>query len=247
MAGLGEVYGRVIPFARAMPLLFALPVVAEFAQHVVELHAGMFVAGGAATAASAPARMILGAVKVIAILAVVLLSARYWRFGNDPRAAYALDAAFALGVGVLLMTQVGLLVVLFALSKLLALLIGPGPETMRIVAVVLMILSLCVAVLLAPWFVGLVARDPDMTAGRSIAASRRALFARLGLYIGAYLPGLALHYALNYGAMGASTATIWAAIVVDSLLVGGIAVLIGSAYYSLYALAVQRDGAPRSS
>jgi hypothetical protein len=242
MDGLRDVYGRVLPFIRAMPLIAALPVLAQLLQHGVELTGGVYGPGPLPYAGPTILDVSLGSLKVVALLFAALVAARTWRFSGNRRRALAFDARFALGVGLMILTQLLIVVVLVLLQTLVAWLLGPEAETLRIVAVALLIVSLAVAVLLAPWYVALVADDRTMTAGVSIRASRHHMLSLLGLYIGAYLPPLALHYALTYFATGARPIAAWGLLTADSLLVGLFAVLVGSAYYSLYRAALDRSG-----
>ena len=62
------VHTRSLAFAAALPLVAAIPLVAEFVQHVVEIRSGMYAGVEAAQALeSDPDRMIAGFFKTIAL------------------------------------------------------------------------------------------------------------------------------------------------------------------------------------
>lgn len=234
MNHIGETYRRVGPLIRAMPWLVALPITAEFLQHIVEVQIGLYRFGGFVTQANAPARLALGAVKVLAILSVLLIAPRYWRFGTA-RAAARLDGGFFKGLAMILAVQLILLALLLGLAKLLMGIVGHDGR--YLVATLFLLLSLSVAVLLAPWIVSLVTGDRAIGLRGSIGRMAPQLPRGLVLLIAAYLPGLVLHYLLGYGARQQPTALLWTMLTVDAVLVGLLAALLASAYYQLYRMA----------
>ena len=89
---LRDLYPMGVSLLWKAPLVLALVVVPEFVQHVVEIKLGMF-EGGAATraAADSPLRWAFGFAKIVGLVLAMLASARFWsthRAGHawyDPR------------------------------------------------------------------------------------------------------------------------------------------------------------------
>ena len=93
-----QMYGGAVRFARAAPLLFLVPVLVEFAQHVAEVQAGLYRSREAARAvANDPVRLAFGFAKTLALLLPAYWFVRFLAFGGDMRRTLALDTR-ALGL-----------------------------------------------------------------------------------------------------------------------------------------------------
>jgi len=111
-------YRQAWRFALAAPLLFLIPVLAEFAQHFVEMRLGMYASLTAARhVANAADRTAWGMVKVIALTLPGYWYVRYLAFGDARRAARIERPA------------IGLFMVQFALGIALAAWSLHGPDT----------------------------------------------------------------------------------------------------------------------
>ena len=236
MGGLREIYGRVLPFALAMPLVLAIPLCAELAQHVVEVQLGMYAVGSELTAEAERTRMVFGGAKVLAIFVVLLFALRYWAFEGDVRRAATPTVSMLKGLGIVMLVQIGGELILLGIGRSLAMTLGPDAGRGAVAALTVgpILLWLFVANLLLPWFVGLLTEDRTMSLRRSVDGIRGRMWATFALLLGAYLPPMVVHYALGYGAMGRSGAILWAMLVVDSIVVALIAVILASAYFTIY-------------
>jgi len=136
-------YRQAWRFALAAPLLFLIPVLAEFAQHFVQMRLGMYASLTAARhVANAADRTTWGMVKVIALTLPGYWYVRYLAFGDARRAARIERPA------------IGLFMVQFALGIALAAwsLHGPGTASLfgvtgkagRFVPIAAFVLSLSV-------------------------------------------------------------------------------------------------------
>lgn len=75
---IAEAYRAAWRFMLAFPLLFAVPVLIEFIQHVIEIRGGMYVdLDGARAAADDPLRLGWGLVKTLALTLTLFWMARY--------------------------------------------------------------------------------------------------------------------------------------------------------------------------
>lgn len=236
MAGaVAEIYGRVLPFARAAPFVIAIPFVAELAQHAAEVSAGMYAPAGEVTGAEEGVRLAFGAFKILAIFLTILFALRYWAGGGDRRRAARPTLALIRGIALVLLVQVGGEVLILAATAAVARIGGlEAPEAQAALFAVGMLAWLVVATYLIPWFVGLLTEDSRITLRRSVAAVRGRLWRLFGLLVAGYLPALALHYALGMAAMGLAEPLVWALMLLDSLVVAFLAVVLASAYFTLY-------------
>jgi len=246
MGIIAEIYRRAFATARHVPLLLILPAAAELAQHAVEIRLGLY-AGNAAAAVS-PLRLILGAVKVVAILATLLVALRRWRARYEAlvlRPGRRLIAGFL----TILLVQVGGELLLVVIGSGIARLLHAGRAGHAVAVVAPVILWLFLVGALIPWYVGLLTEDRMMTLRRAWGAMRSRLSWAFGVQLAGYLPLLIAHYLLGYGAMGRRATTVWLLMIVDAGVVGLLALAIGSTYYALYRSArfqKRTDGAFRA-
>ena len=96
-----------------------------------------------------------------------------------------------------------------------------------------LVLTIPVAALL-PWSIGLIAGDPGMTFRKSVSSMRRRWIWALLLMFGCLVPATVLHYLLNYMAIGMPAPVVALLLLLDSVLVGLIALLMGCCYWSIY-------------
>ena len=214
------------------PLVLALVVVPEFAQHVVEIQLGMF-EGGAATraAADSPLRWTFGYAKMVGVFLVFLAAARFWwtrraaRAWYDPRGI----AWQRFGLGALLFMGVPLLPLL-----------ATGRVSEKTIQVASLILTIPLLPMLFVMIAGLFGdRDTPMR-----DFWRRSwgwtLFTALLLVL-AFAPAQWLHGRNHQWAMGADLTLVWPLMIFDSVLVGLLAGLTGTALYLGYAAFADAD------
>lgn len=242
MGAVRQVYARVPALIKAVPLVALLVFAAEMLQHIVEIRLGMYVRGQLGEKEQAT-RLIFGAVKVVAIFLALLFALRWWRFEGNTRRAARPTVALLKGLGIVILVQVGGELVVMALGAAMGQVLHPegiGPRIALLAGPILV--WILVATYLYPWYVGLLAEDSAMTLRRSIDGIRGRLWSSFGLFLAGFLPAMIVHYALGYAAVGRPEPLVWALMLVDSAVVALLALLIASAYYSLYERAVERTG-----
>ena len=242
MNPVAEVYSRIPLALRAMPYAVAIPVVAELAQHAVEIQLGMYVPGGAGAAASAPLRMIFGLIKVFCLLLFVLFAIRWWAFDGDSRRAATPGILFFKGLGLFMLIEFGGESLMRLIGQGLSWAAGPAiPMAARIAIEALPILLWWFAITsLLPWFIGMIVEDKDMSPRRSVAAVAPRIVPMFGLLLAGVLPGMIAHYAISYMAMGRAPALVWGLLILDALVVGLLALSLASTYFTIYRRAADR-------
>ena len=220
LRGLGDVYrhGLALPFtATAIFLIAAIP---EAVQHVAEIQLGMFASKEAFIADSAnPTRMIFGAVKVAGLLLCALATARFVHCGSV-RGALRMpwrDAgrtlfAFLIGLPASLPVE-------WANRT------GQPPEVYWPVVLV----SWALSFLLIVYLVGALLGDRAMTLRAAFTRGWKVAPPLAILCVAAFWPASMLHSYAHRVAIGAEPALVWTLMAGDSLLVGLLAALLGSA------------------
>lgn len=201
-------------FLFACPLLALVPVVVEFAQHVAEMHIGMYAGIEAMQALeSDPLRMGFGYLKTLALALPGYWVIRYLAGGRDAQAARTVEPR-----------AVKLFAIVFALQALfgaLALFVFNSDP----VAGGFMVFGYVFSVLIVRFLVA----APLGTWISPLASARqmlRHLPWGLAFSIIATLPLMAGHYALGIGALFAPDWAKWPMLVADSFLVGWLAALL---------------------
>ena len=206
----------------AAPLLVAVAMVPEFLQHVAEIRLGMFDSIAAARAlADDHTRWLFGYAKVAGFTLAILLVARFWATGSVR--------------GAILMRPRPLLRAVFALGVLL----GAGYIGEQLIAQVaaqplraaLSVLNWVAQMGLTVWFVAALVEDEDTTL--RLALTRRLPRALLlfVLLACAFIPAQALHLVDHRLALGQPAAIVWALMVWDTLIIGLMTALLGSALW----------------
>jgi hypothetical protein len=226
----GQALARLYPMGVSLlwkaPLVLALVAVPEFIQHVVEIRLGLFDSRQAFAARSMdPTRMALGAVKIAGLVLTFLAAARFWwTRAQGGHWANLKDVAWArLLIGLLLFMGVP------AIPELFKSQVDPWLYQA-------LVWGLSVAML--PMLFLLLA---GLFGDRSIPAAamwRRAwpwLLLTAVMAALAFAPAQWLHAMNHRWALGADPALLWALMTFDSLLVGLLAGLTGTAFYLGYA------------
>ncbi|GGE76677.1 hypothetical protein [Sphingomonas prati] len=235
-------YSRAWRFALACPLLFAVPAVAEVAQHVVEYGAGFYLSIAAMKAAEHDTgRMVLGHLKVIALYLTGYWATRFWAYGDDARAAWRVDARVA-----------GLYLPVLAWELLWLVVIQDGPvisaalnlpeRLVVLIVAILMPATLLFNVCLAAWKATTAVGDGRIGFMRSIELTPGSFWWSLGLTLVTVLPVMVLHYVLAFAALGRSPVVTGGVLLADSLLVAFMAPLLVAVNYAIAERVLGRAG-----
>ena len=208
------------------PLVLALVVIPEFVQHVVEIQLGMFGDKAQRMAAGAsPTRMAFGYAKVAGLVLTFLAAARFWSARERSVPWYRLsDIAWGrFALGFLLFGLLPVLPVLFVAQI--------GKSNADIIGIVITI------VLLPAMFLLLAGLFGDRTTSVRAMWLRSWPWAVLTalLLVLAFMPAQWLHGKNHEWAFGAQPAIVWALMIFDSILVGLLGGLTGTAFYLGYA------------
>ena len=226
----GQALARLYPMGFSLfwkaPLLLALIVVPEFVQHIVEINLGMFDSRESFRALAAdPTRMTFGYIKVAGLVLAMIASARFWwTKQHGGYWANLKDIAWGrLLLGLLLFIGIPILPDLFK-------------EQMdpRLYQTLVWGLGLIMLPMLFLLLAGLFGDRATPVA----AMWRRAwpwLLLTVVLLVLAFMPAQWLHGMNHRWALGADPAVVWALMIFDSLLVGLLAGLTGTALYLGYA------------
>ena len=222
---LALLYPRGVSMFWLAPAVLALVVIPEFAQHVVEIRLGMFESAEAARSIqNDPTRWAFGYVKVAGLVLTFLAAARFWwAREHGGRWWDVRDLAWSrLALGAL---------IVFGVGSLPELLEGTfDPTIVKVVGAAWMLLTL-------PGLFMLLAGLFGDRATPIAAMWRRGwpwLLLTALLLILAFVPASWLHGMNHRWAMGAGPLKLWALMIWDSLLVGLLAGLVGTALHLGY-------------
>ena len=207
----------------------------EMLQHAVEWQLGMFTPGdGIDPDSEFETRMVFGYLKVAAVLVCAYLVPRFLYLNRDWKQVLQGDIRLLGGVVVVFGTfGLGL-----APAEILYLMearvdvIGSEFETLWI-ELAGFVLTIPLAALY-PWGIGLIAGDRSMTFRKSISAMHGYWIWALLLFLCCTVPALVPHFLLNDFAYGASPAIMGSLLLLDSVLVGLIALLLGCVNWTIY-------------
>lgn len=220
-------YAKGFSMFRLAPWVLAIVIIPEFAQHIVEISLGMFDSREAARAlANDPVRWAFGYAKLAGLMLCFLASARFWWTKEHGGRWYdAREVAWVrLIIGVILFVAIGLLAEPFAASL--------SPAMLLTAQILLSILSLP---FLFMTLAGIFGDRSEAASVRSVLRSAWAFIPLLLiLLVAAYGPLFVLHGWNHDWAMGSPVWLVWMLMIFDSLVVGGLAGLTGTAMYLAY-------------
>lgn len=221
-----EQYRKGFTLFVAGPLVLALIIIPEFAQHVVEIQLGMFDSRAAAKAlADDPIRWAFGYAKLVGLVLTFFAAARFWwtrehggtwwdlRQMHWPN--FLIGAALFVGIGML-----------------------AEPFKAYVTETPFMLLQIFFSLLSLPMLFyalsGLFG-DGSLTIRQAMTRSWAYLPLLLFLLMAGFAPAQILHGLNHSWALGQHPALVWALMIFDSLVVGLLASLVGSAMYVAYA------------
>ena len=231
---IANIYRSSWAFALACPLLFAIPVLVEMAQHVVELHAGMYAGKeGAIAAESDPLRMQFGFAKTLALLLPGYWFTRYIMFDRDGvRAARIERPAILLWLVLFALMSVQMWFGLFGTP--LAEMLGLDEVQSQVFGVAKGIIEVVISIYLIAWFTAWPLGNGRIGPLRSFSIMHGSFWYSLALFVVGFLPLMLIHYGLAIAAvLWLPTALDWAAMILDSVIVGFLALtMVGATTYA---------------
>ena len=232
------IYSSAWRFAIACPILFAIPVLVELAQHVIEMRAGMYTGEeGAIAAEGDPLRMQYGFLKVLAIQLPGYWFVRHIVLGHDAKRAGRLE-----------MPAIALWLVIFAILAITGWLGLFGPSLAGLLGISaaatpwfdggMFVLETGLTIYLIGWAVAWAVGNAAIGPVRSFAIMHGSFWYALGLFVVGFLPLMIPHYGLAILAvLVLPTSLDWVAMAIDSLLVGYLALTMAgaTAYAAIHA------------
>lgn len=227
-------------FAIAAPILFSIPFLLEFAQHVIEIDAGLY--RGDLTAAWAdPRRTVIGFAKGLAMLLPGYWFVRYLAMNGDHRRAKRIEWLPA--------SLFGVQFVLFTAAHWLRL-FGPPPEALLginarfsdYLSLGLILGTMIVNIYLTAWYVAWPLGNVGVGPLRSAAIMHGSFWRTAGYVAAGVLPLTMLHYALGYGAVGRPEWLVWIMMTIDAMVIGILALTTAGAGYVAANDAAKRTG-----
>ena len=237
------IYRSAWRFAVACPILFAIPVLVEFAQHAIEMRAGMYLdEAGAVAAEGDTLRMQFGFLKVLAIQLPGYWFVRYIVLGHDANRAGRLE-----------MPAIALWFVIFALLAVTGWLGMFGPSLAGVLGISaaatpwfdggMFVLEMVLTIYLIGWAVAWAVGNAAIGPVRSFAIMNGSFWYALGLFAIGFLPLMIPHYGLAILAvLVLPTSLDWVAMAIDSLLVGYLALTMAGASAYAAIRAAERRG-----
>jgi hypothetical protein len=218
-----DVYGNAWAFALACPLLFLVPVLFEFAQHVVEVRSGLYLSLEAARAAEHdPSRMIFGFWKTLAISLPTYWLYRYVVSGRDAAYARAFEPRAVLMWLAIFLPVVVLMNWLSLFGPSLPGLFGLEGRAATALKLASAVLQTVIGVYLTAWFVAWSQGNAAVGPRDSFRIMAGFFWRSVALLLAGTLPLMALHYAALF-AIGKPEAVVWTVMALDSVVVGFLA------------------------
>lgn len=220
-----DLYPKGVSLLWLAPLVMTLVILPELAQHVVEVRLGMFDSREAFIALQAdPTRMAFGYVKIAGLVLTMLASARFWAARSAGRFWYDVrDIAWKrLALGLLVFGGIPAIPEL-ALNQLGR----PATDALGIGLSILLLPMLFV--MLAGVF-----GDRDTPLRDIVVRGWPWLILTAILLVAGFVPASWLHSMNHQWALGAGPVLLWALMIFDSILVGLIGALVGTALWLGY-------------
>lgn len=237
-----DIYGSTWAFAFACPLLFLIPVLFEFAQHVVEIQSGLYRSIEAARLAeNDPSRMLFGYWKTIAISLPSYWMYRYVVSGRDAAYARRFEPTAVLLWGLLFVPLVMGLQWLALFGPPLGQVIGLDGRAESIAKWISTLVQTVAGIYLTAWLVAWSQGNAAVGPLASIRIMSDSFWRTVALIIAGVVPLMALHYAGLF-AIGRPEPLVWALMVFDSLVVGFLALTMFAANAVAARAAAKRKG-----
>lgn len=226
-----SMYDGAARFARAAPLLFLLPALVEFAQHVAEVQSGMYLSRAAArAAANDPARLAFGFAKTLALILPGYWFTRFLAFDGDLRRTLAFDpraiALFGVQFVIVAAAQYAIL-----FGPPLGAALGLEGRAAGVATAALAIAQTILGIYLTAWFVAWPLGNARIGPVRSCAVMAGSFWRAFLYLLAGTVPLMALDYALGLGAIGRPPVLVWIMLAADAITVAFLALTVTAAKY----------------
>ena len=224
------VYRGAWQAAFALPILFLIPGVVEFIQHVVEIKLGMYASLKASQVVGASAKVALaGMLKLAAGTLPTYWFVRYLAWGDTRKAWRPEMPAVRLWIAVTLVSLTPDAALLFGplVGELIGLHSNQAITATVLIGFCAFFLSIYLLVWPIAWALGKSAFGPI----QSIKIIHGSYWRTLGYYVAAFLPLSLVQDWLADVAMGRSPVVVWALMAIDSLIVCYLWLLIAGGMY----------------
>jgi len=226
-----SMYDGAARFARAAPLLFLLPALVEFAQHVAEVQSGMYLSRAAARAAANDhVRLAFGFAKTLTLILPSYWFTRFLAFDGDLRRTLASDTR-ALGLFGVQFLLIGAAQYAMLFGQSIGTLFGLEGRVATFATVGLTIAQSVLGIYLTAWFVAWPLGNVRIGPLRSCALMAGHFWRAFGYLLAGTVPLMALHYALGLGAIGRPTILVWIMLALDAITVAFLALTMTAAKY----------------
>ena len=227
--------------------LASTPMLTEALQHFVEYRLGMFnSADGIVGESERNLRLAAGSVKVLSIMAIAIILPRYFLHGSSLKKALAFSATARRTVFLATLIFLGLFAFTFYLGPILIeYIVDAGidiPTNWQ------RLLPLLIGLMILFWvqtkYAGAMATmfdDEAMSEAEAKRFNRLSGGQFLPVALVTVLPLMAIHYQLNFMAVDQGLAALATILVVDSMVVGMLACLLGALSFVIYQAARERD------
>lgn len=204
-------------FLIALPLLGLAIIGVEGWQHVLEWRAGMFISGARAHyAANDIGRMVSGSIKVLWLNVVGFWVFRFVVSGSPGVTMWpGLEAVRRYALVMIFVTALGAITLWPP-----ALAPASAQRPLSFVMLAVMLATFPLGAVLTPWIVGSALGDPRATIGLSIRRALGSIWWGVALSLATELPLMAIHYALNPGAIGRASPVAALMLAADAMFVG---------------------------
>jgi hypothetical protein len=229
--------------ALALPLVFALPVAIEGVQHLIEWRIGMFESAAKASAVEDhPARAGWAYLKIGTLFLMGWWVWRFLTFGGDRDQTLRWNRVAAARYSMVLIFSAAITVCEMQVGEILSGAFESSRHTL-LAAVGTMAAAMAVELYFAPWKVGSATGEPYTSLAASFKAMHGNVAWSFGLTLAMFFPIMILHYALGLLPIVLPPIVGALFLVLDSLLVGYLAILFPTTVYIIARRATAKSGA----
>ena len=228
-------------FMLVCPLLFFIPVLVEFAQHVIEIQIGMYASADAFKALQHDeTRKLFGFIKVLSTVLPGYWLVRYLGFNNSKQAATTIEMpAFGLW---LVVVAFGLPVQFLSIfSGDIAIFFGLDESSFSQGVGIFTVGFSLLGIYLIGWSVAWTLGNVSIGWVTSIKLMHGHFIRAIVYMLAAVALYMVIHYGLGYLAMGMPMWLVWSLLTVDSLLVGLLVLnMTGAGYFAVSRAAAEK-------